>query len=92
MSRAFDFAVWTVIVVVSVVIHLIGTELFLPGSPLYELATTDTAAMNGQEWADMVSEALIIWVPLIGSFGISAWVLIREYRRVVTSTVQQVPR
>jgi len=81
MSRAFDLTIMTVIVIVSVVIHTIGLELFIPGSPLYELAANGNASMNGQARADLWSQILVIWVPMLASGGIIAWVFIREFRR-----------
>lgn len=88
MTRAFDFTVITVIYIVAVVVHLMGVELMAPGSPLYALATDGTEVMDGQEWADMVYMIISTWVPLIGVGGISAWALVREYRRQTATAVR----
>ena len=89
MTRAFDFTVMTVIYIVSSVIHLMGVELMAPGSPLYRLATDGTAVMNGQEWADFTFMAISTWVPLIAIGGITAWALVREYRRQTATAVRR---
>lgn len=88
MSRAFDFVLVGIIYVIALVVHLMGIELFAPGSPLYELAATDNAVMHGQERADMWYEVLTLWVPLIGCAGISAWAFVREYRRQAITAVR----
>lgn len=88
MTRAFDFTVITVIYIVAVVVHLMGVELMAPGSPLYTLGTTGTEVMNGQAWADMVFMIISTWVPLIAVGGISAWALVREYRRQTATAVR----
>jgi hypothetical protein len=87
MTRAFDFVVVGVIYIVAIVIHLMGINLFAPGTPLYSLATTGTAVMHGQERADMWYEILTLWVPLLAAGGISAWAFIREYRRQAATAV-----
>lgn len=92
MSRAFDFTVIGVIISVAVVVHLIGVNLFIPGTPLYEIATDGTEAMNGQQRADMWAQALVIWVPLLSSGGIISWGFIREYRRQATTAARSVAR
>ncbi len=89
MTRMFDFTVLTVIYIISTVIHLIAVELMAPGTPLYGIATEGTAVMNGQEWADFAFMALSTWVPLIAVGGITAWALIREYRRVTATAVRR---
>jgi len=81
MSRAFDFVVIAVIWIIAIVIHMMGVELFAPGTPLYDLATDGTAAMNGQARADLWYQMLTVWVPLLAASGITAWGFIREYRR-----------
>jgi len=88
MSRAFDFTVVGVITIIAVVIHLIGVELFAPGSPLHAVASSATA-MNGAERADLWYEILAVWVPLMAFGGICAWAAIREYRRqAITAAVR----
>ncbi len=90
MSRAFDFVVITVIYVVAIVVHLMGIELFAPGSPLHSIATSGTGAMNGGERADLWYEIITVWVPLMAVFGISAYGIVREYRRQAVTAVQRV--
>jgi len=90
MSRVYDYAVVSVIFIVSVVIHLMSAEIFLPGTPLYEMATSGTEVMDGQQFADRVSMILTVWVPLIATSGAILWALIREYRRQALSAVQRV--
>lgn len=80
MSRAFDFVVISIVVIIAVVIHTIGLELFRPGTPLYDLAAS-ASNMNGQKRADLWWQILSIWVPLMASGGIMLWGVIREYRR-----------
>lgn len=88
MSRAFDFVVVGVIWIIAVVIHMMGIELFAPGSPLHELASTGTGAMNGAARADLWYEILTVWVPLAAGGGISAWAFVREYRRQAVTAVR----
>ena len=89
MSRAFDFVVVGILNIISVAVHLMGTELFAPGQPLHELASGGTA-LNGASRADLWFEILSIWMPLAAFLGIWAWALIREYKRQVSSSVQRV--
>jgi len=91
MTRAFDFVVTGVIWIIAVVIHLIGIELFAPGTPLFAIATDGTAAMNGQARAELWYEMLTLWVPLMAAAGITAWAAIREYRRQVATAMARVP-
>lgn len=88
MSRAFDFVVMGVIIIISVVIHMMGVELFQPGSPLHEMASTGTSTMNGAERADLWYQMLSLWVPLGASTGILLWGFIREYRRQANTAIQ----
>lgn len=90
MSRAFDFVVVGVIWTIAVAIHVMGIELFAPGTPLYELAATDTETMNGAERADLWFEILVVWVPMIAVGGITAWAFLREYRRQAVTAVRGV--
>lgn len=87
MSRAFDFLLVGIIYIIAVVVHLMGINLFAPGSPLHDLASTGTSAMNGAERANLWYEIITLWVPLIACGGISAWAFIREYRRQATTAV-----
>lgn len=88
MSRIFDFTVLTVVYIISAIIHLIGAELFTPNGILYSLATDGTGAMNGQALADQWFMILTVWVPLISVGGMTAYVIIREYRRQTVTAVQ----
>lgn len=88
MSRAFDFVVVGVIWVIALVIHLIGVELFAPGSPLFEIATSGTGTMNGTERAEQWHQIIAVWVPLLAAGGISAWAFVREYRRQAVTARQ----
>lgn len=93
MSRAYDFTVATVITIIAVVIHTISVNLFIPGTPLYEMAATGTAAMNGAERADTWSQIFVIWIPLLSTAGIWLWAFLREYRRqAVTAARRARPR
>lgn len=89
MSRGFDFVVVGVIWVIAAVIHLMSVELFAPGSPLFEIATTGTEAVNGQARATLWHEILAVWVPLLCVAGISAWAFVREYRRQAVTAARQ---
>lgn len=90
MSRAFDFVVVGVIVIISVVIHLMGIQLFAPDAPLHTLASTGTEVMNGAERADLWYQVLALWVPLGSSVGIILWAFIREYRRQRATVARRV--
>lgn len=90
MTRAFDFTVVSVVYIVAVIIHLMAVELMAPGTPLYVVGTTGTEAMNGQQWADQTFMILSTWVPLIGFAGITAWAVVREYRRQAVTAVRRV--
>lgn len=81
MSRGFDFLVVGIIWIIAVVIHLTAVELFAPGSPLFSVASSGNATMNGQARAELWHEILALWVPLLAGGGISAWAFVREYRR-----------
>jgi len=93
MGRAFDFTVVGVVWIICVVIHRISVELFAPGTALYRIATTDTAAMNGTENATLWFEWIAVWMPIVVGGGILAWAFVREYRRqVATATPTAAPR
>lgn len=89
MTRIFDYTVVSVVWIISAVIHRMGVELLQPGSPLYEIATDGTGNVNGTQWADMVWQAIGIWVPMIAGAGILAWALLREYRRQAVTGTQR---
>lgn len=86
MSRGFDFVVVGVIYIIAVVVHMMGVELFSPASPLHELASNATHFDSAAK-ADLWYEILSLWVPLIAAGGISAWAVVREYRRQATTAV-----
>lgn len=89
MSRIFDYTVVSVVTVIAVVINRIALELLQPGSPLYAIATDGTGNVNGTAWADMVYQAVAIWVPIIAIAGILAWALLQEYRRQAVTSVRR---
>lgn len=91
MSRAFDFTVLVVVYIIAAIIHLMGVELMAPGSPLYVLATDGTGVMNGQQLADQWYQIISVWVPMIAVFGMTAYVMIREYRRQALTAVSSTP-
>lgn len=91
MSRAFDFVVIGIIWIVAVVIHLMGVELFSPGTPLYQAAASATN-LNGAERAQLWYEILTVWVPLLAAGGITAWGFVREYRRQALTAMRGVQR
>lgn len=92
MSRAYDFVVVGIVWLFAIIIHRISIELFTPGSPLYEIATDDTATLNGTARADLWFEFLVVYMPLLVGGGIVAWAIVREYRRRVQTAAQPVRR
>jgi len=89
MARAFDFTVVTVTVLISIIIHMMGLELFAPGTPLHQLAS-GASTLNGAERANLWYQVLTIWVPLIADGGILGWAVLREYRRQATTAARPV--
>lgn len=89
MSRAFDITVMGVIYIVALVIHLMGLELFAPGTPLYDLAA-GAANLKGEERANLWYQILTVWVPMMAIGGITAWAFIREYRRQAVTAARGV--
>lgn len=89
MSRAYDFVVIGVIYIIASIIHLMAVELFHPGGPLYETAASATN-LNGAQRAQLWYEILSVWVPLLAAAGITAWGLVREYRRQAITAAQRV--
>ena len=81
MSRSFDFVVVVVVWTVAILIHRIGISLFQPGSPLYGIATSGTEVLNGPERAELWSQILVIYMPVLVGGGVIAWAFIREYQR-----------
>ena len=93
MSRAADFVIASVLIMVSGIIHLISIELFNVEGALYGIATDGTEVLNGAERAAFWSEFFIVWLPMMVAVAAMAWVVIREYRRQVQTGVgQQRPR
>lgn len=90
MSRAFDFTVVGVIWIIAVVIHTISVELFAPGTPLFDLASSGTEIMDGQARAELWHEILAVWMPLLSAAGISAWAFVREYRRQAVTAPRRI--
>lgn len=89
MSRAYDLVTAGVLMAISVIIHLISVELFKPSGPLYSVATDGTGNMNGTARATLWFEILSVWVPLAVFAAAMLYVLIREYRRQIQTTVGQ---
>jgi hypothetical protein len=90
MSRAFDYVVSGVLVLVSVLIHRIGLELFAPNTPLHDLASQGVH-MNGAERADLWFQILGIWFPLLGLGFAFTYLIVKEYRRQVTTAARGRP-
>jgi hypothetical protein len=88
MSRPYDYTVGGVIIIISAVMHRLGVEIFAPESPLHSIASQG-AAMNGASRADLWFEILAIWMPLLGVGFAFAFMLMREYRRQVSTAAQR---
>lgn len=91
MSRLYDYALVTVVSLISFVVHTISVELFAPESKLHEIASRATQ-FNGAEKADLWFEILAIYAPLIVIAGICAWAMFREWRRQTTTATRPRPR
>jgi hypothetical protein len=92
-TRVFRFTVVGVIYIISAVIHRMAVELFAPESPLHALASDGTAVMNGAARADLWFQILSIWIPLLAMGGVTAWLLVTEYRtQTITAARQRPPR
>jgi len=87
MGRAFDFVLSGILVLISVLIHRIGVELFAPNTPLHELASQGVH-MQGASRADLWFQILAIWSPLLCMGFAFVYILIREYRRQVTTAAR----
>jgi len=90
MSRVFDYTVSGVIAIISVIIHRVGVELFAPESPLHDVASRATT-LGGAEKADLWFQILGIWVPMLGLGFAMAYLLMREYRRQVSTAATARP-
>jgi len=84
MTLAFDITVGGVITTISVIIHRVGLSLFAPGQPLYDIAAGATH-FNGPEKAFLWFQIITIWAPLLVIGGVWMWVLIRAFKRQVTT-------
>lgn len=91
MTRVFDYTIVAVIWVIAVVINRLALELLQPGSPLYEIATDGTENVGGPAFAEIVWQAVAIYIPLIAGAGILSWALLREYRRQAVGTRRPAP-
>lgn len=90
MSRAYDFTVAGVLTIFAGIIHRVSVELFDVDTPLYGVATDGTANLSGGEFAALVSEFLILWLPLL-IFGFAwTYAMIKEYRRQSLTARRQV--
>jgi len=88
MSTAFDITVATVISIIAIVIHRVGTELFAPNKPLHEIASDGTAVLSGASRVDLWYQTLTIWVPILVIAGSWIYVMIRIYRRQVRTAAR----
>jgi hypothetical protein len=80
MSRFADILIVGTTWTLAAVFHIIGIELFAPGTALHGVASS--ASMFGAAAkADLWHEILAVWVPLIAASGVSAFAFVREYRR-----------
>lgn len=91
MSRLYDYALVTVVSLISFVAHTISVELFAPESKLHEIASR-ADQFNGAEKADLWFEILAIYAPLIVIAGICTWAMFREWRRQTTTATRPRPR
>jgi hypothetical protein len=91
VTRIFDFTLSGVLVILAAVVHRMAVELFAPESPLHKLASDGTAIMKGAERADLWFEILAIWVPLAVVFFAGMYLLIREYRRQISTAARGRP-
>lgn len=89
MSRAFDFLVVGIVVIMSVIMMYLGLVLFEPGTPLFEFAA-QADNLSGESRATLWFEMLTVWTPLIADGGIILWALIREYRRQAVTAARPV--
>lgn len=79
------------IYIIAAVMHRMSLELFAPNTVLYDLAATGNANMNGAARAALWFEILSVWMPLLVIGGITAFVVIREYRRQVQTATRARP-
>jgi hypothetical protein len=79
-----------VIALIAVIIHRIGVELFAPESPLHEVASR-ADNLGGADKADLWFQILAIWGPLFVLGFAMAFLLIKEYRRQVSTAATARP-
>lgn len=91
MTRAFDFVVGGTVSVIAVIIHRVSIELFAPGQPLYDIATS-SSNLQATARATLWFEILTVWAPLLVFATIWLWVLIREFRRQIATASTPTPR
>jgi len=68
-----------------------AVELFAPESPLHIMASDGTEVMKGAERADLWFEILAIWTPLLVIGFAGLYLIIREYRRQITTAARPRP-
>lgn len=90
MTLAYDIVVAGILAIVAVIIHVIGVELFAPGTALYQTASQATN-LNGAERASFWSEFFVVWLPIAIAGTGPAWVFIRAYRRQAITAYQRAP-
>jgi len=88
MGLAYDIVVGGVITIICVAVHLMGVELFAPGTQLHTIASDGTAVLSGATRADQWWQMIGIYIPTAGFIGIWLWVLIRAYRRQVQTAAR----
>jgi len=88
MSTAFDITVATVISIIAIVIHRVGTELFAPNKPLHEIASDGTAVLQGASRVDLWYQTLTIWIPILVIAGAWSYAFIRLYKRQVRTAAR----
>jgi len=91
VTRAFNFVIATVLTLISIVVHRIAVTLFAPGSTLYGIAAS-ASHFNASSKAWLWFQIIAIWVPLLAIGGIWLWVLVREFRRQVTTATASARR
>jgi len=90
MTRGYDFTVAGVLIIIAVVIHRMGVELFSPGGVLWGVATDGTSVVNGTQHAWLWYQIIVQWVPLAVAVSALIWAFVREYRRLVQTSQQPV--
>jgi hypothetical protein len=91
VTRAFSFVVAGVVTLISIIVHRVSVLLFAPGSSLYGIASSATHFNAGSK-AWLWFQIIAIWAPLLAIGGIWLWVLVREFRRQVTTATARAGR